>query len=151
MAAEIRLKPITAASFTITLASLASGSARQATVLSNSSNYPRALVYIRIKSNTAPTAGGSYDIYLGRSDGTVRTDGAGASDAAITVLNARLLGSIVVTASATTNFFGIFDTGGLGALGTEWFIIVKNNTSQAISATESDHYYKYAYLVPEVQ
>lgn len=156
MANEIRTKPIAKATFTLTAASLAAAAARQSTMIANSSNYPAAIVTIKIKSGgSAPVAGESYEIYLLRGDdassSTYRTDGAGASDAAITIENAQLLGTIVVTATTAKNFYGEFDTSPLGPLGPEWGIAIKNNTSQAIDATEGNHLKGYVYYVPEVQ
>lgn len=152
MANEIRNKPITAAAFTITLASLANAAGRQSTILSNSNNYPAALIYLRIKSGAvAPTAGNSYDVYLIRSDGTIRDDAAGSSNAAITIENAILLDTIVVTATTAKNFYKTIDTSPAGPLGREWGIAIVNNSGQALSATEGDHYYNYEYYVPEVQ
>jgi len=153
MANEINTKNIAVAAFTLTLASLANGSARQSTLLDNSTtDYPAALIYLRIKSGAAaPTAGNVYEIYLIRGDGTVRDDGAGATDAAITIENAPLLGTIVVTASTAKNFYGVFDTAPLGPLGPEWGIAVKNASGNALSTTEADHYYKYGYYVPEIR
>lgn len=156
MANEIRTKPIAKATFTCTLATLASGSARQSTMVANSSNYPGAIVTMRIKSSASgPTAGTTYEIYLLRGDdassSTYRTDGAGASDAAITIENAQLLGTITVTNTANKNFYGDFDTSPLGPLGPEWGIAVKNNSGQALSGTEGDHLKGYVYYVPEVQ
>ena len=124
-------------------------------MVANSNNYPGAIVYVRIKSNTAPTAGQTYNVYLLRGDdassSTFRTDNAGATDAAITIENATLLGQIVVTATATKSFYGEFDTSMLGPLGPEWGIAIKNNSGQTISATGSDHLAEYVYYVPEVQ
>ena len=152
MANEIRIKPIAAASFTITLASLANGSARQSTLLSNSSNYPAALINLKITSGgSAPTAGAVYEIYLLRSDGTIADDNAGASDAAITIENAPLLGTIVVTATTSKSFYLVIDTARLGPLGTTWGIAVKNSSGQALNTTEGNHLYRYTYYVPEVQ
>lgn len=152
MANEIRTKVIASAGFTITLASLANGSARQSTLISNSSNYPAALVHLKIKSGAAaPTAGTVYEVYLLRSDGTIADDGAGASDAAITIENAPLLGTIVVTATTAKNFYGVFDTAPLGPLGSSWGIAVKNSTGNALDSTEGNHDYNYVYYTPEVQ
>ena len=152
MANEIRIKPIAAASFTITLASLANGSARQSTLLSNSSNYPAVLINLKITSGgSAPTAGAVYEVYLLRSDGTVADDNAGASDAAITIENAPLLGTIVVTATTSKSFYLVIDTARLGPLGTTWGIAVKNSSGQALNTTEGNHLYRYTYYVPEVQ
>ena len=155
MANAILTKNVAKANFTITLASLANGSARQSTILDNTTNdYPAALVYMRIKSGAAaPTVGTTYEIYLLRSDETptLADDAAGASDAAITIENAPLLGTIVVTASAAKNFYGVFDTASMGVLGPKWGIAVKNNSGQALSTTEGDHGYEYVYYYPEVQ
>lgn len=154
MANEIRTKPITKANFTITLASLADASARQSTLVTNSSNYPGAIIYLKIKSGaSAPTAGTCYEVYLIRADETptLADDGAGATDAAITIENANFLGAIVVTATTAKNFYGVFDTGSLGPLGPKWGIAVKNTTGNALDATEGNHAYEYVYYVPEVQ
>lgn len=157
MANEIKTKNIAKATFTITLASLANGSARQSTLVDNSSNdYPAALIFLKIKSGgTAPTAGKVYEVYLIRgndpSSSDYRSDGAGASDAAITIENAVLLGAIVVTNTANKVFYGEFDTAFCGPLGQEWGIAIKNNSGQALHGTEGDHYKGYAYYVPEVQ
>lgn len=137
------------ANFTITLASLANGSARQSTLISNSSNYPAAKIHLKITSGgSAPTAGTVYEVYLLRSDGTVADDGAGVSDAAITIENAPLLGTIVVTASTAKAFYGTFDTAPLGPLGSTWGIAVKNSTGNALSTTEGDHVKDYQYYNP---
>lgn len=152
MANEIRTKDIAAAGFTITLASLANGSARQSTLITNSNDYPAALIHLKLKSNaSAPTAGALYEVYLIRSDGAIADDGAGASDAAITIENAPLLGTIVVTATTNKLFYGVFDTAPLGPLGPTWGIAVKNSSGQALNATEGDMDYNYSYYVPEVQ
>lgn len=143
------LDMITRATFTITLASLANAAARQSTLISNSSNYPAALIFLKITSGASgPTAGTVYEVYLLRSDGTTADDGAGASDAAITIENAPLLGTIVVTNSTAKAFYGVFDTAPLGPLGDTWGIAVKNSTGQALSTTEGDHVKGYMYYVP---
>jgi hypothetical protein len=140
------------AQFVITLASLASASARQSTLLSNTGNYPAAKLTLRIKSGASgPTAGAVYEVYLLRKDGTIADDAAGATDAAITIENAPLLGTIVVTNTANKNFYGVFDTAPLGPLGPSWGIAVKNSSGQALSTTEADHLYGYEYYNQEVQ
>ena len=149
---EIRDKLDTRATFTLTLASLANGSARQSTMVANTNKRPAALVFLDIQSGgVAPTAGSLYEVFLLRGDGTRRTDNAGASDAAITIENAPLLGVIVVTATANKHFYGEFDTSRLGSLGLEWGIAVKNSSGQALHATEGNHVKAYTAYVPEVQ
>ncbi|MDQ3098884.1 MAG: hypothetical protein M3Q44_04000 [bacterium] len=151
MANEIRTKLITRATMAMTLASLANGNAQQSIIVSNSNNYPAALIFLKITSGSvAPTNGTVYEVYLLRGDGTNKTDNAGASDAAITIENASLLGTIVVTNNASKAFYSEFDTAPLGPLGTEWGIAVKNASGQALNSTESNHVKAYQYYVPEV-
>jgi hypothetical protein len=101
--ATITIDPQTLASFTITLAALANAGARQSTMINNSSDYPAALVYFKLKVNGTPTVNNVSEVYLLRGDNpttsTYRTDGAGASDAAITIINALLIGTIKHTAT----------------------------------------------------
>lgn len=153
MANEIKLKNIASANFTITLAGLANGSARASASVDNSTtDYPFALVQLRITSGaTAPTAGTLYEIYLLRRDANIGTDGWAGTDAAITIENAPMLGTIVVTATAAKAFYGEFDTTVLGALGPTVGIAVKNSSGQAFSATEADHIKDYTFMVPEIQ
>jgi len=153
MANEIRTKFDAVANFTITLAGLASAAARQSTIVANATNRGAAVVYLRINSGNAPAAGTIYEIYLLRDDGVTnyRTDGAGAADAAITIVNAQLLGTIVVTNSANTNFYGDFDTAPLGPLGPKWGIAIRNQTDQAANAVEANHLKEYATYLPEIQ
>lgn len=143
-------------SFTITVASLATATARQSTMIDNSSNkFRRAIIYLILKTGTAPTAGTTYDVYLLRGDNPAssayRTDGAGASDAAFTPNNAIPLGSIKLTASANTLFYGEFDTADVtNDLGPEWGIAVLNNaTGQSLNA--SGHVTEYQYIVDQAQ
>lgn len=152
MANSILTKLDARSAFTITVDSLAAGSARQSTLIDNTSlNRPGAIVTVCLESGTAPTAGKTYDIYLIRKDGTSATDSAGASDAAITIVNAQLLGSIVVTASANSNFIAEFDTAPLGPLGGTWGIAVKNSTDQSLHAATSTSVVSYQTYYPEVQ
>ena len=156
MANELRTKPITKDTFTLTLAGLADGSGRQSTLEGNSSNYPAALIYLQISSGAAaPTAGTFYEVYLLRGDDTAssthRSDNAGASDAAITIENAPLLGVIGLTATTDKKFYAEFDTSSLGPLGPEWGIAVVNQSGNSLDATEGDHFKGFIYYVPEVQ
>jgi hypothetical protein len=144
-----------AVALTIDLGGLASAAGRQSDFLSNSSNRPGALVYVEIKSGTAPTAGGVYYIYLLRRDDhaspTVTDDNAGGSDAGITIENAPLLGTIRVTATLNKVFARTFDTLELGPLGPSWTVAVVNATSQALNATGGDHAVRYATYYAEAQ
>lgn len=157
MAKEIRTKVVaTKQAITITLAALAAAASRQSTMIANANHYPAAIVYLKLKSGAAaPTAGSVYEVYLLRGDdagsSSYRSDGAGASDAGITIENAQLLGTVIVTATTNKVFYAEFDTAPLGPLGPEWGIAVKNATNQAMHGTEGDHLKEYSYYVPEVQ
>ena len=125
-------------SFTITVNSLGSNAARQSTLLTNTLNRPRALVFPRIQSGTAPTAGTIYECFMLRGDGTNRTDRAGASDAAFTYFNAQLLGTIANTDGAANVFYqDIFDTAPMGLLGSEWGVVIRNSTNQTLNAASN--------------
>jgi hypothetical protein len=133
-----------------TLASLANGAARQCTLVANPLRRKRAKITVRLKSGAAaPTAGALYELYLIRSNGTDADDGAGAADAAITIENALLIGSIVVTASAAKIFRQTITTPIDAPLGATWGIAVKNSSGQALSATELDHALTFDYVEEE--
>src|SRR6185312_4955761 len=113
------------AAFTISLNSLASsnaGAGRQSTLVDNTANlYESAIVSVSLKMGTTPTANTLCYVFLIRdnADSTpLRDDSAGASDAAITINNAALLG-VLLCPSATTGqqLTKNFDTSPLGPLG----------------------------------
>lgn len=139
------------ASFTITLASLASstsGVGRQATLIDNTTNlYTSAIISCKITVGTSPTANTLIYVYLIRSDnnGTaIINDGGGASDAGITITNAPLLGTILVPATTSdTAYYGLFDTKFLGSLGPKWTVAVVNSTGAALNATGGNHVVSY--------
>lgn len=149
--------------FTITLASLAAAAARQSTLVANKatigpdSGYPAAMVYLKMKSGAvAPTAGKVYEVYLIRADDTPGSltfadDNAGTTDAAITIENAPLLGTIIVTANTAKNFYGAFDTAPLGPLGPGWGIAVKNATDQTVDTTGGNFLAEYSMYIPQAQ
>lgn len=135
------------ATITITLASLASstsGVGRQGTLIDNTTNlYTSAQVALKITTGTSPTANSLIYVYLIRSDNNstaIIDDGAGTSDAGLTVINAPLLGTILVSA-ATSNavYYGVFDTKFLGSLGPKWTVAVVNSTGAALNATGGNH------------
>jgi len=159
MANEIKDKFSASAALTITLASLASSTAgvgRQSTLVDNSSaRYGELVVYVKITVGTTPTANTPIYVYLIRSDndGTDhRTDGAGASDAALTVNNAPLLGVIMVPATTSdTAYYGEFSTRPYGAVGPEWGIAIVQSTTVNLNSTGGNHWVRYIGVNPEVQ
>lgn len=152
MANEIKDKYSASAALTITLASLANTAGRQSTIISNATpRYQDLLVFVKLKSNGTPTANALYEIYLIRSDadGTAhRSDGAGASDAAFTPVNAQLIGTVRCVGSASEVDYGEFL---VSRPGPEWGIAVFNRSGQALTATAGDHWVRYVGLNPEIQ
>jgi hypothetical protein len=128
----------TTTAFTITLASLASsvvGVGRQSTLVT--SNTARsALIGVQITVGTSPTANTLVSVYLIRGNGTINDDGAGASDAGLTVVNAPLLGNILITATTSNAVYtALFDTKFLGSLGPSFGIAVVNSSGASLNAT----------------
>jgi hypothetical protein len=96
LSSEIKAKFGTTTAFTLTLASLASSTAgvgQQAAIVDNTSDrFAQALISAKVKLGTSPTGGTGVYFFLIRSDeaGTPsRTDGAGDTDAARTIKNAK--------------------------------------------------------------
>lgn len=157
MANEIKDKFGTATALAITLASLASsivGVGRQSDIVDNSSNkWQRIKLYISVKLGTNPAANTSVYVYLVRGDqhGTpYRSDGAGSSDAGLTVLNAGLIGVMRTKTSPATGdvLYGDFD---IVLPGPEWGIAVVHDTNVAFNGTGSNFFAHYVGSNPEVQ
>ena len=145
----------TSAALTITVASLTNGSGRQSTLIDNATaRFQDLLIYVKIKMGTSPVADSTVDIYLIRGDDDATTehlsDGAGTTDAALTVLNAVLIGTIKTGASPSTGdvLYGEFL---VHRPGPTWGIAVVNNSGVTLDATGSNHWVRYIGLNPEVQ
>lgn len=132
---------------TISLNSLATSTAgvgRQSTMVDNSTlKYDGALLNVLIKLGTSPTANKSIFIYLLQSNGTNRTDGAGASDAALTVKNAALIG-IMTTGTAPATGDNLRKTFNVEGLGQEWGIAVVHDSAVNLDSTAGNHVITYA-------
>ena len=144
--ASIKNEFNTSAAMTITLASLADSSGRAATAIDNSANkFISADVRIKIKTGaTGVSATGYIAVYLVRSeDGGSYDDGFAGTDAALTPVNATLLGILTANANATT-YNGVFDLAQLGiTLPKKWSIAIVNKTGVALDATGANHEVKY--------
>lgn len=157
---EIMDKFGSSTAMTITLASLASstsGVGRQSTLIDNTTvRASEAIVYVKITVGTTPTANKPIYVYLLRGDdpasSNFRDDGAGASDAGLTIINAQLLGTIMCTAATSdVAYRGAFSTRGLGALGKEWGIAIVHETAVNLNATAGNHFVRYVTVNPDVQ
>lgn len=134
--------------FTLTIASLGSGSSRQSTEIDNATNvFGDVLVSFKVKTNAAGTSTtGTVVIYAFASvdGGTTRTENAGASDAAITLIsptNLRYVGTINCVTNATTYYGGPFSIAAAfgGVMPERWGIVVQNNTGAALDSTGGSH------------
>jgi hypothetical protein len=153
MAADIKAKFGTnGQTITITVASLTNNSARQSTIVDNSTNvYLDALVQLKIKSAASSTSATGYiNVYaIGTVDGgTTYTENAGASDTGITLTsptNAILIGRLNVVANATTYYSTPMSVAAAfgGVLPDHWGIIVENKTGGTLDSTGGNHTVKY--------
>lgn len=154
MPSEIKDKFGSSTALTITVASLANGSARQSTIVDNTTDrFSRVIVYAKIKQGTSPTGNRTVTAYLLRDDnnGTNhRTDGAGSSDAAITVLNAQLIGIMNNKSSPSTGdvLYGEFT---IDNPGPKWGIAIQNDTGVSLDSTGSNHWVRFVGINPEAQ
>ena len=134
--------------FTITLASLATGSARESTAVVavvGGTAYDDYMLQLSVGIST-PTSAGDKSVYIwfaGSGDGTNYTEPATGSDAAITIgTNHNLFGPFTVAINVGTNlydvcipsvaqFFG-------GVLPKKWNIIVENQANGSLNGTEAN-------------
>lgn len=147
----------TRAALTITLASLASSTTfvgRQSDLVDNTTvKAPAALVFVQVTTGTTPTANRNIYVRLLRYDNSaVADDGAGTSDAALTCLNAPLLGILQMNSgSSNVAFRATFDTAPLGVLGPKWGIQISHDTGVNLNSTAGNHVVAYIPYWPEVQ
>lgn len=127
--------------FTISGNSLASSTAgvgRQATLIDNTSNlYPEGIISLTVKLGTSPTNNTAVYVYLLRNNNdstAIIDDGAGASDAGITIINAPQIAVLGTGASASTGQLlklniPVYD------LAPKWGIALVNSTGVALDAS----------------
>jgi hypothetical protein len=138
-----------ATAVTITLASLGSASARESTIVDNTSNlYLDAQLAVSVKVGTVSSDKAVYVYVYGTVDGTLIGDNATGVDAALTMrspTNLRLLGVINCPTDTTvyTQVFGSVAAAFGGNLPAKWGVVVHNVTGASLSATGSDHAVKY--------
>lgn len=138
-------------SLTITLASLANNSSRQSTMVNNNDNAQMVRVFYKITTGATPTDKETIQLYVlsGNLAGVpIRTDNAGATDAAITIETAPLGDVIQVDATPDKTYRGSFL---IRNPGPEWGIGVKNDSGFALNATTSNHEISFVNESVEVQ
>lgn len=160
MVNQIRWPFVDPAAITITLASLATsvvGVGRQSTLIDNDTNWRgAAMIYLRLRTGTTPVIDTLFHIYLilSSDDATtpIRSDGAGATDAGLTIVSANKLGTIPMNSvTSDQDYVGIFDTFKIAPLGAQWGIAVVHDTGVNLNSTEGNHIKQYSYYDPEVQ
>lgn len=135
------------ATITVTLTSLTTGTARESTVIDNTTNkYVDAL--LRVKTNAQAGCTTLVDIYVYAALGdTTYTDAATGTDAAFTLANRRnspYLGSVQMntTTSVTGGLFSVASAF-KGTLPDKWGLLFLNNCGGTLSATGGDHVVEY--------
>lgn len=132
---------------TVTVASLTNNSARESTVIDNSSNlFQDVIVSVKLKSGGASTTATGYcNIYAyGTADnGTTYPDNVTGSDAAVTLVvppNLRLIGQINMVANATT-YKALMTVAAAfgGVLPEKWGVVIENKTGGTLDSTGGNH------------
>lgn len=143
------------AALTITLASLATstvGVGRQSTFVDNTDNAQMIRVYFDVTTGTSPTANKSIQFYLltrnDHASPTVTTDGAGASDAGLTVVSASLVNIVQTSATSDVHYRGSFLVRNPGP---SWAIAVVHDTAVNLNSTGGNHILAYVVENQEVQ
>ena len=149
--ADIKTKYSSAASITVSIASLADHAERQSDVVDNSTSlYLDAHVQLKVKTGSSVSGDKAVYVYAyGTTDssGLGYSGGASGSDSAFggTLENTRLIGVISTPASGTSYESDIISvaTGFGGTLPSKWGIIVENRSGSALDSTESNHVKRY--------
>lgn len=141
---------------TITLASLASNTAgvgRQGTIVDNTTTrYRDILVWGFVKQGTSPTGSKSATLYLIRDDDNGhRDDGAGVSDAAITILNAPIISIGINKASPSTGDVIYISSALIHRPGPKWTVALTHDTAVNLDSTEANSAIFWVGLNPEIQ
>jgi hypothetical protein len=135
---------------TITLTSLASsafGVGRQSNLVDNTIDLGQMIrVYFKVTTGTSPTNNRTINFYFITADAptspNIITDGAGTTDAGLTVQSAPLVHSITTLDTSDKTYQGSFL---IRNPGKAWAICVVHDTGVALNATGSNHLLRYIY------
>lgn len=155
MANQILAEHGSTTALTITLASLATSTAgvgRQSTFIDNTDNAQMVRIYFDVTTGTSPTANKSIQFYLlcrdDHSSPNITTDGAGASDAGLTIVSASLVFVVQTSNTSDTHYRGSFL---IRNPGISWAIAVVHDTGVNLNATGGNHIIRYVIENQEVQ
>lgn len=153
---EVKAKLGSSAAGTITIASLATSTAgvgRQSTLLDNITTdlFQIVHIFVKVTTGTSPTADKSIFLYFVKCDDlseTYCTDGAGASDAALTIVNANQISGVATSSTSDTAYF-------LEAVihnpGAQWGIALVHDTGVNLNSTAGNHFFRWHGENPEIQ
>jgi len=138
MPSQIRTRFHDSTPLEITLAGLASstsGAGRQSAVVDNTAAGHNAVhLFVKVTLGTSPAAHKTVQVYLLQGDGTgLRTDGAGAADAPITVRNAPLLG-VLTSGSAPSSGLVLQKQFVISDPGPQWAIAIVHDTGAPLAS-----------------
>lgn len=144
--------------FTITVASLASsvaGVGRQSDMIDNSTAREMMVrIWAKIKQGTSPTSSRTVSLYLLTGDGHAtphRTEGAGASDAGITLANAPIIGVMRNKGSGAATGDLVYGEFTVRIAAPQWGIAIVHDTGVNLDSTGGNHWLRYTVFSPEVQ
>lgn len=146
MSTPIIAKFGTSTTLTITLASLAFSATvgRASTMIDNSTTAAQMIrVYYSIMTGTTPTVNTPILIYLTQGDASspnIRTDNASGTDGTFTVVTAKLVDVINVSATSNVAYNGSFLVRNPGP---NWGVAVVNNTGANLNSTGGNHVMRY--------
>ena len=108
---------------------------------------------VKIKKGTSPAANRAVYVCLLKADDNATehiTDGGGTSDAALTVVNAQLIGAMYNGTSPSTGdvLYGEFVVHDPGR---QWGIAIVQDTNVNLDSTGSNHWVRYVGANPEIQ
>jgi hypothetical protein len=139
---------------TITLNSLADAAGRQGSAVSDTSpSAPMVRVHFKLMTGTSPTNGELVEFYVSRADDDASelSDGAtGASDAAYSNSKSELelVHTLQVDGTSNKSYQGSFI---IVEPGTDWRLVVFNETGATLHATAGNFEVGYRTIIPEVQ
>lgn len=154
MPSEILSKYGSFTALTITLASLADGGGRQATAVTGASPVAQKVrIWAKVTTGTTPTVNSTIQFFISRADddaSELASGATGVSDAAYSNTKPELdwVESIQVTATSDKTYIKEFI---IDDPGTDWRLVVFNETGAALNATGSNHEIGYRTVTKEGQ
>lgn len=151
---EILSKYGTATQITFTMAGLADGSAFYSDAVTDTTPTQNVRISCKVTTGSTPTANTPIEFYLSRADddsGTeFRSGGTGTTTATYTGTKAEIdfVHAISVASTANKTYYPEFI---IEDPGTDWNIVIYNETGDALNSTAANHEVRYRTVTDEVQ